>query len=75
MTRPKAEVEARKSAYELNLAELRAARDALADAIEALKLTMQGPRPTARETYVVALGFAYGRLRRIIERDHGEFPA
>jgi hypothetical protein len=72
MTRPKAEVAAEKSANEKNLDELREVRDAIADAIEALKVGMRGSAPAVREKYVFKLGFAYGQLRRILGRDQGE---
>jgi hypothetical protein len=69
MTRPKAEpAVTEKSADETSLDELREARDAIADAIEALKGAMRRGQPSARQTYVFKLGFAHGRLRRIIER-------
>jgi chaperonin GroEL (HSP60 family) len=65
---------ARRSADDTNLDELREVRDAIADAIEALKTAMRGSHPSVREKYVFKLGFAYGRLRRIIERAHGGGP-
>jgi hypothetical protein len=74
MTKPKAEAAAKKSADEASLDELREVRDALAEAIESLKTAMRGAHPSVREKYVYKLGFAYGRLRRIIERDQGGGP-
>jgi hypothetical protein len=73
MTRPKAEpAVTEKSADETSLDELREVRDALADAIEALKGVMRHGQPSSRETYVFKLGFAYGRLHRVIARGQGE---
>jgi hypothetical protein len=68
MTRPKVEVAAEKSAHERNLEELRETRDALADAIEALKMTMKGPHPAVRVEFINKVRFALTRLTHVAER-------
>jgi hypothetical protein len=56
---------------EASLGDLRDARDALADAIETLKKAMRCRQHSVRDEFVFKVGFAYGRLRKIIARDQG----
>jgi hypothetical protein len=57
-----------KGVAEANLDDVREARDALADAVEALKGAMRHGQPSSRETFLFKLGFARGRLLRVTQR-------